>query len=86
MPSSIRSSTSAVVPSLRIRRRLGQVRVTDDDVQPPVLVRVGVRLVAGVDDAALERGLQADLDLDVVRALRQLEPGLVAARTHADAT
>ena len=51
--------------------------------QPPVLVGVGVRLVAGVDDAALERGLQADLDLDVVGALGQLEAGLVTGRPDA---
>ena len=69
---------------LEVGRRLGEVRVADDDVQPPVLVGVGVRLVAGVDDAALERGLQADLDLDVVGALRQLEAGLVAGRADAD--
>ena len=68
---------------LEVGRRLGEVRVADDDVQPPVLVGVGVRFVAGVDDAALERGLQADLDLDVVGALRQLEAGLVARRADA---
>ena len=69
---------------LEVGRRLREVRIADDDVQPPVLVGVGVRLVAGVDDAALERGLQADLDLDVVGALRQLKAGLVARRadTH----
>ena len=69
---------------LEVGRRLREVGIADDDVQPAVLVGVGVRLVAGVDDAALERGLQADLDLDVVRALRQLESGLVARRTDPD--
>ena len=48
---------------------LGQVGVTDDHMQPPVLVGVGVRLVAGIDDAAFEGGLQANLDFDVVRPL-----------------
>ena len=81
-PSSIRSSTSAVVPDLQVGRRLGQVGIADDDVQPAVLVGVGVRLVAGVDDAALERGLQPDLDLDVVGALGQLEAGLVPGRAR----
>ena len=78
---------------LEIGGRLRQVGVADDDVQSAVLVGVGVRLVAGVDDAALERGLQADLDLDVVGALGQLEAGLVAggpdahpARTGHDLT
>ena len=66
---------------LEVGRRLRKVGVADDDVQAPVLVGVGMRLVAGVDDAALERGLQTDLDLDVVGALRQLEAGLVARRT-----
>jgi hypothetical protein len=33
-----------------------------------------VRLVAGVDDRALQRRLQADLDLEVVGALADLEP------------
>ena len=52
--------------------------------QAPVLVGVGVGFVAGVDDAAFEGGLQADFDLDVVRPLRQLEPGLVTGRSDAD--
>ncbi|SLH73709.1 Uncharacterised protein [Mycobacteroides abscessus subsp. abscessus] len=43
-----------------------------------------MRFVAGVDDAALEGGLQADLDLDVVGALGQLEAGLVAGLADAD--
>ena len=58
---------------LEVGRDLRQVGVADDHVQPAVLVRVGVRLVAGVDDRALERGLEADLDLEVVGALAQLE-------------
>ncbi len=65
---------------------LRQVRVADDDVQPAVLVRVGVRFVPRVDDAALERGLQPDLDLDVVGALRELESGLLALGPDADPT
>ena len=69
---------------LEVRGHLGEVRVADDDVQAAVLVRVGVRLVAGVDDAALERGLQADLDLDVVGALGELEAGLLAGCADAD--
>ncbi len=69
---------------LEVGRRLREVGVADDDVQPAVLVGVGVRFVARVDDAALERGLQADLDLDVIGALRQLEAGLVPRRTDSD--
>ena len=69
---------------LEVGGDLGQVRVADDDVQPAVLVGVGVRLVAGVDDAALEGRLQADLDLDVVRALAELEALGLAGRPDAD--
>jgi hypothetical protein len=41
--------------------------------QPSVLLRVRVRLVPGVDDGPLERGLQAYLDLEEVGALADLE-------------
>ena len=57
-------------PDLEVRRDLGEVRVADDHVQPAVLVGVGVRLVAGVDDRPLQRRLQAHLDLEEVRPLR----------------
>ncbi len=52
--------------------------------QPAVALGVGVRLVAGVDDRALEGRLQADLDLEVVGALAQLEAvrGAVLAQAH----
>ena len=63
---------------LQICRRLGEVGIADDDVQPAVSVGIGVRFVAGVDDAAFQRGFQPYLDLDVVGALRKLEAGLVA--------
>ena len=59
-------------PDLQERRDLAHVRVADDHVEPAILVRVGVRLVARVDDRPLERGLQADLRLEEVRTLRQL--------------
>ena len=72
-------------PDLEERRVLGQVRVADDHVQAAVLVGVGVRLVAGVDDPALERGLEPDLHLDVVRALGELVAGLVARGPEPDA-
>jgi hypothetical protein len=38
-------------------------------VQAAVLLGVGVWLVARVDDRTLQRGLQADLGLEEVRAL-----------------
>jgi hypothetical protein len=60
-------------PRLEERRDLAHVRVADDDVQAAEAVGAGVRLVPGVDDRALERRLQADLDLEEVRALADLE-------------
>lgn len=50
-----------------------------------VLLGVGVRFVAGVDDGALEGRLQADLDLEVVGALAELEAVLVSVLADADA-
>ena len=70
---------------LQVGGGLSEVGITDDHVQPAVLVGVGVRLVAGVDDAAFESGLQAHLNLDVVGTLGQLETGLVAGRSDPDA-
>ena len=54
------------------------------DVQPPVLLGVRVRLVAGVDDRTVEGGLQADVVLHVVSTLRDLEAGNLAeiGRAH----
>ena len=69
---------------LQVPRHLAQVRVADDHVQPPVLVGAGVRFVAGVDDRALEGGLQPDLDLEEVGALRHLEAGDVARLPEPD--
>ncbi len=82
-PSSIIASTSDVRAELEVGRDLGEVGVADDDVQPAVLLGDGVRLVAGVDDRALQRRLEADLDLEVVGALGDLEA--VAAAVLADA-
>jgi hypothetical protein len=51
------------------------VGVADDDVQPAIEVGARVRLVPGVDDRALERGLQADLGLEEVGPLGELIAG-----------
>ena len=69
---------------LEVGGDLAQVGVADDHVQAAVLLRVGVRLVAGVDDRPLERGLQADLDLEEVGALADLEAAVPAVRAEAD--
>ena len=50
-------------------RVLGHVRVADDHVQPAVLLAVGVRLVARVDDRAVVGRGARDLLVDVLRPL-----------------
>ena len=82
--SSIIASTSDGGADLEVGGDLGEVGVADDHVQPAVLLGVGVRLVAGVDDRPLERGLQPDLDLEVVGALADLEAVLAAVLADAD--
>ena len=52
---------------------LGEVGVADDDVQAPEPARVGVGLVPGVDDRALEGRLQADDLLEELGPLGDLE-------------
>ena len=69
---------------LEVRRHLGEVGVADDHVQPAVLLRVRVRLVAGVDDRSLQRGLEAHLDLEVVGPLAELEAVVAAVLADAD--
>ena len=71
-------------PDLEVGRDLGEVGVAEDHVEAPVFLRVGVGLVAGVDDRPLERGLQADLDLEEVGALGDLEAVLGALLTDPD--
>ena len=68
-----------MVPTLRKVDDLRQVGVADDDVQPAVLLRVGVRLVARVDDRALQRGLEPDLLLEEVGPLGELEGDVAVA-------
>ena len=65
-------------PHLQEGGHLGQVGVPHDDVQPSVAVRVGVRLVPGVHDGALERRLEAHLFLEELGPLGQLEVHLGA--------
>ena len=60
------------------------VGVAVDDVQTTPARTVGVRFVAGVDDRAVEGGLQADLGLDVVGSLTDLETGPLTALADAD--
>src|SRR3954447_15003799 len=60
---------------LEQRRRLVHVRVADDDVQPPVALGVGVRLVAGVDDRPRAGGGAGDALPDVLGALADAVDG-----------
>ena len=69
LPSTIRR-TRSVMPDLHERRPLAHVRVADDHVQPAEAFRVGVRLVAGVDDGTGARGGRRDALPDVLGALR----------------
>ena len=48
---------------------LAHVRVADDHVQPAILLAVGMRLVAGIDDRAIVRRRARDLLIDVLGAL-----------------
>ena len=54
---------------LHERRVLAHVGVADDDVQPAVLLGIGVRFVAGVDDRPAARGRRAHAFPDVLGAL-----------------
>ena len=69
---------------LEVDGNVEAVGVTVDDVKPAPAGVVGVRFVAGVDDGAVERGLQADLGLDVVGALADLESGALTALPDPD--
>ena len=53
-------------------RELAHVGVADDHVQAAVLLAIGVRLVARVDDRALDHRVERDLGLEEVGALREL--------------
>ena len=59
-------------PDLQEGGDLAHVGVAHDHVEPPVLLGIGVRLVARVDDGSLQRGLEPDLGLEEVGALREL--------------
>ena len=63
----------AVVPTFRNVATSRQVGVADDHVEAAVLLGVAVGLVAGVDDRALQRGLEPDLLLEEVGPLGELE-------------
>ena len=54
--------------------------------QATELRRVRVRLIAGVHDAAIERGLQRNFLLKVIRTLRNLETITLGRLANADAT
>ena len=65
-------------PDLEHRRSFRHRGVTGDDVQATVKLRVGVRLVTGVDDGARARRGARDRLPYVVGTLRETETGLIA--------
>jgi hypothetical protein len=69
---------------LEVDGNVEAVGVTVDDVKPAPAGIVGVRFIAGVDDGAVERGLQADLGLNIVGALADLESGVLTALPDPD--
>jgi hypothetical protein len=69
---------------LEVGRDLRQIGIADDHVQAAIFLRVGVGLVAGIDDRALERGLEPDLDLEEVGTLADLEAVLPAVLAQSD--
>jgi len=71
------SSTQRRGTSFKVCRRLGEVGVTDDDVQSAYLSGVSVRFVAGVDDCRLSVVSSPTSTLDVIGALSgaKLEAG-----------
>ena len=73
-----------MVPTFRKVADLTEVGVAGDHVQPPVERRIGVRLVARVDDRALERGLEADLLLEEVGTRAELVVDVLGAVLGAD--
>ena len=71
------------MPILSRPRDVALIRVADDHVQPAIEIGHRVWLVPRVDDGPFESRLQADLDLEEVRPLGDLEPG--GCRVLADA-
>ena len=69
-------------PDLEQGRDLAHVRVADDDVQPPVALGVGVRLVAGVDDRTAAGGGAGDALPDVLGPLGQAVDGAARGLQH----
>ena len=63
----------------QVDRVLRHVRVAHDDVQAAVFLPVGMGLVAGVDDRALDHGVERHLGLEEVGALRELVLARMAA-------
>src|SRR4029453_7421197 len=60
---------------LQIVRDLAEVRIADNYVKPPILIRGGMGLVPGVDDGAADSGLKAHLSLEEVCPLADLVAG-----------
>ena len=57
--------------------KLAHVRIADNDVEAPILPRVGMRLIAGVHDRAAVKRVHARLFGEEIRPLGELEGALV---------
>ena len=60
------------------RGGLRHIRVSDDDVEAPIVRVHRMRLIARIDDAAIKGSFQRNFLLNIVSALRDLEARLLA--------
>ena len=83
-PSSSKDKTQAVVPIFSAVAIRAHVRIADEQMQPPIFPIIGQRLVARIDDGAIELhplvnvvddviGALAELEIDLALRLRRLE-------------
>ena len=59
-------------PDLQVGREFRHVRISDDDVKSAIFAIIGMRLVARIDDRALDHRIEIDKTLEEVRPLRDL--------------
>ena len=71
--SSSRVRISAVVPTFERGGEGAHVGIADQEMQPAIFAVIGVRLIAGVDDRAVELHPLVDVVDDVIGALGDLK-------------
>jgi hypothetical protein len=67
----------------KVRGDLAQIRISNDDVQPAVLVRDGVRFIPGIDDGAPDGRFQPYFCFEKVCPLADLEAPVPAGHAQA---